>query len=253
MEELRQIRRRRMIRTLQIAAVLLILFVALAASLRIHSVTIEGNDRYTDEELEALLFPDDWSRNPLVFLLRERAGKSREIPFVEKYTVIMTGIRSVKIIVYEKDIIGCVNKMGSYLYFDQDGYVVESSSEKMEDVPEVSGLATDYIVLGDRLPVEDESIFQEVLNVTQYLQSAEIVWEEEERTLVSLLDVIRVDDEGNVTCVFGEISVYLGSYEDMEEKLLEMTSILPELNGRSGTLYLDTYEANAENPAYVFK
>ncbi|MCD8010988.1 MAG: hypothetical protein LUF34_09530, partial [Lachnospiraceae bacterium] len=72
MEELRLIRRRRMIRTLQIAAVLIILLVALTASLRIHSVTIEGNARYTAEELEELLFPDDWARNPLVFLLRER-------------------------------------------------------------------------------------------------------------------------------------------------------------------------------------
>ncbi len=248
-EVLREIRKRRRTRILLAAAVLLLLLFLFAASLRIRTVTIEGNEWYTSEELEEMIFPDEWSRNPIVFLLSEK----KELPFIEKYTASLTGLDSAEILVYEKEIIGCVARMGSYLYFDSDGYIVESSFAKMDNVPEVTGFSTDYIVLGERLPMEEENVFQEVLNVTQYLQTHSIDWEGEERLLVSLVDTIRLDSGGGVTCVFGEIGVYLGGYEDMEEKLLEMTDILPELAGRKGTLYLDTYDETSENTTYVFK
>ncbi|MDD6213079.1 MAG: cell division protein FtsQ [Clostridiales bacterium] len=233
--------------------ILLGVLIFFAANLRIQYVSIEGNQRYTDEELESLFFKDSLSRNPIVFMITQRMGQSSSIPFVDKYTVTMTGIRSVEIIVYEKEIIGYLNKMGNCMYFDKDGYIVESSSEPMENVPCVTGLQTDYIVLGDKLPVEDDSIFQTVLNITQYLQETEILWDEENRLLVSLVDSIHVETNGNVICRIGDIEVSLGSNKDMEEKLLEMTNILPELEGRKGTLYLDTYDENVDHPTYIFK
>lgn len=54
---------------------------------------------------------------------------------------------SIRITVYEKSLAGYVTYLGRYLYFDRNGMVVESSSEKIDDVPEVTGLSFDHIVL----------------------------------------------------------------------------------------------------------
>ena len=52
---------------------------------------------------------------------------------------------------------------------------------------------------------------------------------------------------------FGELAVYQGESENMEGKLYAMEDILPELEGRKGTLYLDSYQSGAARPNYVFK
>ena len=45
-----------------------------------------------------------------------------------------------EIIIYEKSIVGYVSYMSSYMYFDKDGIVVESSSSQLDGVPWVTGL-----------------------------------------------------------------------------------------------------------------
>ena len=41
--------------------------------------------------------------------------------------------------VYEKSVAGYVEYMGRYMYFDQDGIVVESSETRTEGIPQVTG------------------------------------------------------------------------------------------------------------------
>ena len=55
------------------------------------------------------------------------------------------------------------------MYFDRDGIIVESSGEKLEGVPWITGLDFGQIVLYKPLPVEDPDVFQEILNLTQQL------------------------------------------------------------------------------------
>lgn len=76
--------------------------------------------------------------------------------------------------VYEKTLAGCVNYLGSYLYFDKDGIVVESDAKLTEGVPEIKGLHFDHIVMHEQLPVENPEIFKEILKVTQLFGKYEI-------------------------------------------------------------------------------
>lgn len=252
-EVIKLFRRRRRRRIVGLAAGVILLLMIVLLSLRFQSVTIEGTDRYTAEEVESMIFDDIWSRNPVIFFFRERFGVHKTIPFVDKYKVILTGLRSAEIILYEKKIVGYVNRMGCYMYFDQNGYVVESSQEPMENVPGVVGLSTSYIILGEKLPVEDQDLFQEILSISQFLQSNTVKWRGKEQLLVNLIETIDLDKSKCVTLSVDRVHVYLGNHIDMEEKLQEMSSILPNLSGKSGTLYLDTYRSTVSNPSYVFK
>ena len=49
------------------------------------------------------------------------------------------------------------------------------------------------------------------------------------------------------------MAVLLGAGTDLETKLSVMCDTLPELYGRKGTLYLDTYKQGELHPSYIFK
>ena len=53
---------------------------------------------------------------------------------------------------------------GSYLYFDRDGIVVESSRIKLEDIPVITGLNFSRIVLHEQLKVQKEEMFTVILS-----------------------------------------------------------------------------------------
>ncbi len=249
-KEQRRKRRRRF--RLRLAAVLLAI-AAFCASLRIRSVTLEGNVHYTASELENLLFASSIDRNPFVFVIKNWTHRLPDIPFVDRLTVTLTGLQSADIIVYEKDMIGYVSVSGKNCYFDRDGMVVEITKKAAEDIPKITGITVKDPQVGEKLPVSGKGILNVILNVSQYLTDTTVDWDDKETRLVDMTESVHVGEDGDVLVSFGDVSVYLGTSDNMEEKLLTMTDILPELYGRTGTLYLDTYDPHSTNPAYVFK
>jgi len=230
-----------------------LLLAALLLSLRVQTVQVTGNRFYTQEQIEELLFPKGMERNPLKIWLDQRLGRKKTIPFVEKYVISLSGLKDVEVTVYEKSMVGYVEFMGSYLYFDKDGMVVESSREKYGAIPQVAGLNVEYVVLNEPLPVKDPVIFKELLQISQYLASREVDWNGETRFLSELIERIYFDSTGNITCYLDEIGIFLGDGASLEGKLQEMGDIIPELSGQRGTLYLDSYDETVSEPSYIFR
>ena len=108
-----------------IAGVLFVLILLIVlVSVSITDITVTGNERYTDEQMVNILFPDRASRNPVFCYLRNRFQEHEKIPFVEDYKIVFQGPDRVEVIVYEKSVVGYVSYMSSYLYFDKDGIFV---------------------------------------------------------------------------------------------------------------------------------
>lgn len=232
----RRIRLRILIVILSVAAVLLFLY----EYYKVRHVTVEGSTRYTDEEITDYVCTGFLGDNSLALSIRYRNKEMPQIPFVETMTVEIVNHNTIRIIVYEKAIAGYVDYLGQYMYFSRDGTVVESSSERLEDVPEVVGLTFDHVLLYQKLPVEDESIFQRILNVTQLLDKYDIH-----------ADKIYFDDSGNMTVFFGNIRAVLGDDEYTDEKLSTVSKILPSLEGKSGTLELSQFTPNTDYVTFV--
>ena len=149
------------------AAVIVLLLILIGLfSLQIKTVTVTGNVRYTQEQITEMLFPDKVSRNPVVCYLKDHFQEHVEIPFVQDYKIEFQGLNKVEIIVYEKSVVGYVSYMSSCMYFDKDGIVVESTSKTLPGIPEITGLKFGHIVLYQKLPVENDAVFQEILNLT---------------------------------------------------------------------------------------
>ena len=209
---------------------------------RLETITVEGNEHYSDTEFLKLIFPEETDRRTFLVWWNERQGEHMDVPFVSRYEITLTGLHSAEIMVYEKSIVACLEYMGSILYFDKDGVVVESAEENTEDVPVITGINFSQIVMYQPIQVDNEKIFTTVMNLTQLLSLNELK-----------ADKVYYDDELNARLYIGTIKVELGGGEYMEEKILELRAMLPELAGKSGTLYLDGYDPDVKNPQYRFK
>ncbi|MCI8551057.1 MAG: cell division protein FtsQ [Lachnospiraceae bacterium] len=219
----------------------LLLLVLFGYSTRISDITVVGNTRYTEEELLSMVFSGNEDRNTFYALYRNQFGKREDIPFVEKYSVKVTGLHSAQIIVYEKSLAGCIEYMGSYMYFDREGTIVESSRELEPQIPLVTGIKFQSIVMYEKLPVEDDTVFAEILNLSQLLGQFQLFAER-----------MDFDSENKVTLIMGDIRVVLGDADHMAGKVKELHDMYPELSGRSGTVYLDEYKPDVKNPSYPF-
>ena len=215
---------------------ILIILLVLVFSVRIKDVEVSGNKQYTKEQIESLLFDGKWSRNSAFCYYQNRFKEHKSIPFIEEYKINFKSPTKVEVVV-----LGCVSYMSSYMYFDKDGIIVESSSEQLPGVPVIAGLEFGHIVLHQPLPVADQDIFGEILNLTQVLNVSGIQ-----------VDRINYNSYNEAELVMGDITVELGNSDDLDGKIAELHDIMPELTGLSGTLYLDTYDATNSSPTYRF-
>lgn len=227
-----------------VIVILLVIFAVLCLILafqRINNDDIEvtGNTKYTKEEIVNYIFQSKWDKNPYVLLMKSKFQKHKEIPFVDKYEISLTSLHNVKIKVYEKKMIGYVNYMGTNMYFDKDGTVVESSHDALKEIPQVTGLSLDKIVLGESLPVKNQVTFDLILDITQSLQKYKVQ-----------VDKLYISKEKNVRLYIGNVEVNLGDSKDIDDKIRTLRDISPSLEGLSGTLDLSTYDE--KNKGYDF-
>lgn len=207
----------------------------------VRTVYVEGNVHYTEEEIKAIVMSGPLGDNSLYLSLKYKNKGIEGIPFVDVVDVDILSPDTVKIIVYEKSLTGCVRYLDTYIYFDRDGYVVESSGIRTVGVPQIMGLQFDHIVKGEKLPVGDEAIFGSILDITKLLQKYKLV-----------SDKIYFNKSGAITVYFGDIRVLLGNDPaTLEDKLMLLQGLLPNLEGKKGLLQMQTFDADSGK--YIFK
>lgn len=218
------------------SALLLLLFLlVIIVNLRITEIRVYGNRNYTAEEATEMILPDGWDRNPLIAFVKNRFLPHKSYPFVASYDVRITGPQKAEITLYEKTPLGCVSYMSSCMFFDKDGIVIESSPERIEDIPEITGLKFGKIVIGKKLEVNDADCYETIMNITQQLSTFGISCSR-----------IDFDSLKNVTLYIdgGNIRVKLGNDTFLTAKLGVLGDVIGEMRSRnmSGTADLSGYQ-----------
>ncbi|MCM1193201.1 MAG: FtsQ-type POTRA domain-containing protein [Butyrivibrio sp.] len=207
----------------------------------VRQVYVEGNVHYTEEEIKEIVMDGAFGGNSLYLSLKYRNRGVENVPFVDVMDVKVLAPDTIRIIVYEKVLTGYVKFMDTYMYFDKDGYVVESSKVRTAGVPQILGLDFGYMVVGQELPVEDRSVFNNILNITGLLNKYEL-----------RADKLYFGDNGEITAYFGDVKVALGNdMNTIGDKLMLLPELLPSLQGLSGTLQMETYTESGGR--YIFK
>jgi cell division protein FtsQ len=224
-----------------ILAVLIILVLAALAVVflfQVKNVEIEGNVLYDDATITSWVLDDKYSDNSLYVYLKYKFAPQTERPFIDTFEVSMKNPQTLVITVYEKGMIGYIYNAADkmYYYFDKDGIVIECSEQLIDSVTKVTGIRYDSLTLYEKIGGVDDSIFNYLLTVTQNLKKHGLS-----------ADEIELDDDGEMTLKFGTITVEFGEDENTEEKTVRLKKILPKLDGKSGTLFLENWSSGSSN------
>lgn len=199
---------------------------------QVTNVYVEGNEHYTSEEIRRMIETGRYGDNSLYLSLKYRNKHITDIPFIEMMDVDVVDHNTIHISVYEKALAGYVEYLDNYMYFDKDGVIVECASVQTAGIPLVTGLSFDHMVMYETLPVENEEIFQTILNLTQMLNKYDIV-----------ADKLYFNDTYEMTLYFGNVRVALGGSDLLEEKIQRLAAILPLVEDRKGVIHMENYES----------
>ncbi|MGN1084936.1 MAG: cell division protein FtsQ/DivIB [Lachnospiraceae bacterium] len=206
-----------------VVAVLLLTFISVY---RLEKISVEGLTYYTEEEFVSKLASDAARKNTVLFRLQTLRDGEKTIPYIESYEVTVKGNNEIHIRVYEKILVGCVKVMGQYLYFDKDGYVTESSGERLPEVPLVKGLEFDRIVLYEKLKIQKDELYTVILNITKSVREYAIPAQS-----------ISFNSRGEAELEVGTLTVGLGKRAAYDVPIQKLADILPTVEGRK--LYID--------------
>ena len=226
----------RLIIALGIIVVLLSVVYFLLIHYEVRNVVVEGNKHYSSKEIQDMVMTGYLGDNSLYLSMKYKNKEISDIPFIETRDIIVTSNDTIKIMVYEKSLAGFVEYLGRYMYFDNDGVVIEAAKVPTKGIPQVIGLEFDHIVLYEKLPVDNDAIFQDILTITKLLNKYNMICEK-----------IQFDANYQITLGYGKVKVNIGKLENLEEKLMQLPYILPSLEGESGTLDLQNYTSDKKS------
>lgn len=207
----------------------------------VEKVVVEGNALYSDKQIEEMILNDEYSWNSIYVDLKYRFVEIGEIPFVDAMEISLDDPHTIHVKVYEKGILGYlyIPILGQNAYFDKDGFVVETSKERIPEVPKVTGVKCNDVILYEQLELEDPLVLRQLLNLTQTLKKYNLLPEE-----------IRFDDSMGAVLTYENICVLVGDDENLSKKIIRLCYIMPQLKGLSGTLHLENW--TEENTDIIF-
>lgn len=208
----------------------------------VKTVVVEGNTHYTDEEIKNIVMEGKYGNNSLYLSHKYKKLEITDIPFVETINVQTVSKDTIRITVYEKALAGYIDYLGRYIYFDKDGIVVESSDVLTKGVPEVVGVDFDYVILHEKLPAKNEDLFKNVLEVTQLMTKYN-----------AFAEKIYFKDDGEIVLYKDDITIKLGKQENLDIKIMNLPSILKNLEGKSGTLHMENYDEDTKRVTFDVK
>lgn len=208
----------------------------------VRHVEVVGNEKYSAEEIEQAVLTSKWDYNTIYLFYQTHYRTVQTPPFLDLAEIEIVSFQSIRIHAYEKTAIGYVEHEGGYVYFDKEGMVLEISDEMKDGFPVVRGLEFGSAALYETLPVKDKSVFQSLLNLTQLL----------EKNALSP-DSVEFTEKDEIDVTFGEVIVHLGKDESMDNKVARLTSILPQLEGRSGELAMQDVDESTERIIFTKK
>ena len=239
-------KRRHRKKYIKIAVLLLIAVLAITALtvfglFRVSELVISGNEHYTATEVQQAIMQDGLCQNTLYLLwkFQDKERTEEALPFLSGIEVRMVSPFKVEVQVYEKPEVAYIQAQGTYIYFDREGVVMQTSEQIYEDIPEVSGITVDEVTLYERLKVTDEEKFDDVVTLASVLNRENLIPDE-----------IRYSTRDELIVIFGNLNVIMGDGTDLEGKVTALKSILPNIEEEKGIIYMEDYSEDSQTVTY---
>lgn len=206
-------------------------WIVLLTGFKIDTMEVTGNKHYTKEQIKDYVLSEGYINNTVLLMIKNKLRPIEDIPFVAKLDIEYVNAHKITVTVYEKALAGCVEYMNEYVYFDQDGYVLEISPVKMEDTPCITGMRFESMELHEKLPIQDKNRFKLILKITQLINKFDLS-----------IDSIQFTSEDEIIMKYESIRIELGDGSNIEQQLIDLGEMLAGLEGKEGTLDLKDFD-----------
>ncbi len=213
-----------------ISAILLFL---LSPIFKINNIEVKGNEYISTNEIISLSMIEKGT-NLFKVRKREVINNIKQNAYVESVTINRKILDTIEINVKERKVAFMLEYKGSYAYIDNNGYILEISSEELDGISKLKGYKTleENINVGEKLGKEDIENLKVVLKILDVAENYEI------RQYISSIDI---EDSSNYILYLKSENktVYLGDTTNLDIKILYLQSILEKEKDSSGTLHLN--------------
>ena len=191
-------------------------------------VEVVESTHYSKDEIQDMVLTGPLASNSVLAPLLYSKDNVEDIPFVEKFEVTRINHNTIAVSVKEMEAVGCIPYLDCYIYFDREGIMIDSSVERDKVIPYFDGIHVNYVVKGQKLPIEGDTVLNTAVSLARIFEKNE-----------SIPDNISFDDNYQITLQYGDIRVELGQDQYLEDKMEKVIAILPLLDGKKGTLHLE--------------
>lgn len=193
----------------------------------VSKIDVMENDHYTEDELKEMILTGAFSSNSILAPITCSRDNVQDIPYIDSYSVSRSGRNSIVISVRNKNIVGCIPYLDSYIYFDRSGVFVESARSRENSIPYFDGIQVNRAVMNEKLPIKNAVLNTAVALSTFFAKNDMIP------------DHISFDEDYSISLLYGDITVNLGKDKYLEDKMSRATAILPQIAGEKGILHME--------------
>lgn len=191
----------------------------------ISSIEVYGNDKITDEKL---ILASGIMIDENIFKVNLKMAKENIIlhPYVKNVKIKRRLPNKILITIDERKEVAIINYIGSYIYIDEEGIILNILSEKKDgQIIEISGIEIDSPEIGKKIAFSNEKIQDNLL---------EFINESRKLRLLGSLDTAYIDENGKINIYLDNgAEVAFGTLDDVKYKLNFLISILEELKNRN--------------------
>lgn len=203
---------------------------------QVDEVQVMGSNHYSEKQIRKMVLRGPLASNSVLAPLLYTKQNTKDVPFIEGYTVTRLNRHTICVSVKEKDIVGCIPYLDSYIYFDRNGIFVEGSTERNEKIPFFDGIKVKKVIQNEKLPIKDETVMNTAVALSTIFAKNDKV-----------PDHIEFEDDGQISLVYGDITVKLGKDEYLEDKMTRVLAILPMISEKKGILHAENVNDNSKN------
>ncbi len=155
--------------------------------------------------------------NIILFGKRKAAKILQQSPYIENAKITMRLPNTIFVSIKERKVRGYIPYMGSYLYIDEYGRVLDAKKSFSKTLPMVQGLQFDSFELGEVLKVDNPDSFDIVVKIAQMMTKYQ---------LLDMVVEIDVSNPKDVHAYVNKVDILLGDITDCDQKIKTMAEIM---------------------------
>ena len=219
-----------------------IILVLCSPLFNIKNIEVEGNSKLSNERIISISTLQTHT-NIFKFNTKLISEKIKENAYVNEAKITRKLPSTVKITIDERQPKYMLQFADSYVYINNQGYMLEISNEKLE-LPILIGFTTDLsnIKAGNRINVTDLKKMDMVIKIYEAIKS---------NGLGELVNKIDISNDKNYAIILENEgkTVYLGDCTELNTRILYLKSILETVQGKSGEIFLNV-DLNSQEPYF---